>query len=59
MSEHGGLLGFLTEAVEIKENLGCSIDEAFEIQRQLAEERLQEYERAAAESNVIPFRAKH
>lgn len=62
MSQHGGLLGFISEANEIKETLGVSVDEAFEIQRQRADERHREYiaaEQAAAESNVIPFRAKH
>ena len=59
MSEHRGLLGAITEALELQQQLGCSPDEAFAIQQQLAAERSQEYERATAESNVIPFRAKH
>jgi hypothetical protein len=61
MSEHHGLLGFLSEAVEIKEQLGVSVDEAFAIQRERAAERLREYElaQAMAESNVIPFPMKH
>jgi hypothetical protein len=60
-----GLLGFITEANEIKEALGVSVDEAFDIQRERANARLAaameavEIEQAAAESNVIPFRAKH
>ena len=57
-----GLLGFITEANEIKEQLGVSVDEAFAIQRERAELReleRQAIEHAAAESNVIPFRAKH
>ena len=58
MSEHGGLLGFLSEANEIKEELGVSVDEAFRIQREREEQRSQERE-AAAESNVIPFHRKH
>lgn len=65
MSEHFGLLGFIAEAAELQQQLGCSAEEAFEVQRQLAAERERErllalqYEEAAAESNVIPFRAKH
>jgi hypothetical protein len=59
--EYGGLLGALAEASDIQQSLGCSADEAFEIQRQLEAERLREDElaQAQAESNVIPFRAKH
>lgn len=57
-----GLLGFITEASAIKEELGVSVDEAFAIQRERADARLAaalEIEQAAAQSNVIPFRAKH
>jgi len=56
------LFGFISEANEIKEELGCSVEEAFAIQRQRADERAREFlaiEQAAAESNVIPFRAKN
>ncbi|WP_409188783.1 hypothetical protein [Bradyrhizobium sp. RDM4] len=62
MSEHFGLLGYIAEAAELQQQLGCSAEEAFEIQRQLTAERQRERERveqATAESNVIPFRAKH
>lgn len=59
MGAHPGLLGAISEAAEIQQSLGCSADEAFEVQRQLAAERLREYELATAESNVIPFRRKH
>ncbi|MET3156217.1 hypothetical protein [Bradyrhizobium diazoefficiens] len=61
MSHHGGLLAYLAEAAELQQQLGCSAEEAFEIQRQLATERemVRQYEEAIAESNVIPFRAKH
>jgi hypothetical protein len=63
MSEpHPGLLGFLTEATEIKDELGIPFEAALEIQRERADGRLREYEaleQAAAESNVIPFRRKH
>lgn len=60
MTEHGGLLGFLSEANEIKEELGVSADEAFAIQRERAAERLRAYEleQAPAETNVIQFRAR-
>jgi hypothetical protein len=58
MTKHMGLLGFISEANEIKDELGVSVDEAFRIQRGRAEQRRQELE-AAAESNVIPFRRKH
>lgn len=57
-----GLLGFISEANAIKEEMGVSADEAFAIQRERAEVReleRQAIEQAAAESNVIPFRAKH
>ena len=54
-----GLFDGITEAAEIKEHLGVSYDEALQIWHEIQQERIQEYERAAAESNVIPFRAKH
>lgn len=57
-----GLLGFLSEATDIQKDLGVSAEEAFAIQRERAAARLLELaaiEQAAAESNVIPFRAKH
>lgn len=53
----GGLLDFITEAAELQQQLGCSAEDAFEIQRHLAAERLALAE-AAAESSVIPFRTK-
>jgi hypothetical protein len=49
MSEHFGLLGSLFEAFDIQQELGCSADEASELQRRRAAERLQE----TVESNVI------
>lgn len=57
-----GLLGAISEANEIQQELGVSVEEAFAIQRQRAQERMQEYERSIAESNVIygtDFRRKH
>jgi hypothetical protein len=59
MSLHAGLLGAFTEALEIQQQLGCSSEEAWQVQRQLEAERMREYEMAAAESNVIPFPKKH
>ena len=62
MSEYPGLLGAISEAADIKDEFGVSAEEAFRIQRERSELRLLEYlaiEQAAAESNVIPFRAKH
>jgi len=55
-----GLLAFITEANDIKKELGVSDEEAFEIQRERADERLREYEaeKAAAETNVIQFRPR-
>jgi len=60
MSQHAGILGFLTEANEIMQELGVSSEEAFAIQRERAADRLREYEleRAAPPSNVIQFRPR-
>jgi hypothetical protein len=54
------LFGFIHEANEIKERLGVSVEEAFRLQREAADERLAAYEaeRAAAETNVIQFRPR-
>jgi hypothetical protein len=49
VSEHFGLLGSLFEAFDIKQELGCSADEASELQRRRAAERMKEFE----PSNVI------
>jgi hypothetical protein len=51
MSKYGGLLGAIAEASDIKQELGVSADEAFEIQRQRAAERLAEMTEPA--SNVV------
>jgi Flp pilus assembly protein TadB len=53
MSEHGGLLGFLSEALELQQQFGGSFDEALAKQRELAAERMKEAEREAAMANVI------
>jgi hypothetical protein len=60
MSEpHPGMLGFLSEAQDIRVELGVSAEEAFRIQRERAAERLKEYEaEAEPESNVIQFRPR-
>ena len=58
MSQHLGILGFLSEANEIQQELGVSAKEAFQIQRERAAERLREYELSQVESNVIQFRPR-
>jgi hypothetical protein len=58
MSEHRGLLGAITEALELQQQLGCSPDEAFAIQRQRAAERLKEYELENAPTNIVQFRPR-
>ena len=45
---HLSLIGAITEAAAIREELNCSVDEAFEFQRNIARFRIQ-YERACAE----------
>ena len=54
-----GLLDGITEAAAIAQQLDISFDEAFEVWQQIQQERVYEYELATAQSNVIPFRAKH
>ena len=60
MSEHPGLLGFISEAVEIGNELGVSADEAFRIQRKRNAERLLTIRQFAepAPTNVIQFRSR-
>jgi hypothetical protein len=55
MSEHTGLLGALTETLEIQQTVGCNWEEALQAQRQAVAHRLREHELATAESNIIPF----
>jgi hypothetical protein len=58
MSEqHAGLLGFLSEANEIQQELGVSVEEAFRIQRERSDERMKEYEALKAD-NVIQFKPR-
>jgi hypothetical protein len=62
MSKYGGLLGGIVEACDIKQELGVSTDEAFDIQQERSGKRLGELKAqgdAARESNIIPFRRKH
>jgi len=62
MTQYGGILGHLAEACDIQRELGVSSEEAWEIQRKRADERLREHRRQQAEagqSNVIPFRPRH
>lgn len=56
--KYGGILGSISEASDIAKELGVSPEEAAKIQRERAALREQHRE-ALAESNVIPFRAKH
>lgn len=51
----GGLLDWIIEASEIRQELGCSADVAFGIQRERAAARLKEYEQQRADeaSNVV------
>jgi regulator of replication initiation timing len=46
--QRGGLLAFLTETGEIKEELNVSMDEALRIQRERADQRMQ-LDQAAAD----------
>jgi hypothetical protein len=60
--KYGGLLGAITEAVDIQAEQDCSADEAHAIQRERAAARQRSYnevQEAIAESNVLPFRRKH
>jgi hypothetical protein len=62
MSEqHLGILSYIAEACDIKNELGCTVEESFRVQRDRADER--ERTRLAAqeqaESNVIQFRPRH
>jgi hypothetical protein len=60
--KYGGLLGAITEAVDIQAEHDCSAEEAHAIQRERATARLRslnEIQGAIAESNIISFRQKH
>ena len=59
MSKYMGLLGLISEANDIQQTEGCSVEEAFALARQRAAESLREHELATAESNIIPFPRKH
>ncbi len=59
MSQHLGILGVISEASEIKEELSVSAEEAFAIQRERAAERLKQYEAAnEPPTNVLQFRPR-
>jgi hypothetical protein len=59
MSAHGGMLGAVTEAIEIHRSTGCTVEEAFAEQRRLWDERHAPAEPAEPEpSNVIQFRPR-
>lgn len=58
MSYRPGLLGALFERLELQQQLGCSAEEANEIQEQLEAERFREWELATAESNILMFRPR-
>jgi hypothetical protein len=51
MIQYGGLLGSITESVDIQAELDCSPERAFAIQRERAAARLAEIEQAAG--NVV------
>jgi hypothetical protein len=53
VSSYPGLLGTISEAAEIHERTGCSVEEAYRIQRRLADERMEQ-----PPSNVIQFRPR-
>jgi hypothetical protein len=55
MSEHGGMLGAVSEACEIAEQEGVPIDEAFAIQRRRAKKRVMSLRRAASSLEAIPL----
>jgi len=59
---YGGLLGAITEAVNIQAELDCSSEQAHAVQQERAAARLREHREfqvALTESTVIPFRRKH
>ena len=53
MTEHPGIFGALTEALEIQGENDVSFDEALRIQRERSAARMEEYEKSLIESNVI------
>jgi hypothetical protein len=58
--KHGGILGAISEASELSQELGISFEEAAKIQRERSDERLREIEAAQepATTNVIQFRPR-
>lgn len=62
MTKYGGILGALSEAVNIQAEHDCSAEEAHAIQRERAAARLREHSEIQdpiSESNVILLRRKH
>lgn len=55
--DHTGILGAITEAIEMHQRTGCSVEEAFEIQRRIADERLVERHRPHT-AEIIQFRPR-
>jgi hypothetical protein len=53
-----GILGHIAESCDIQRELGCSPDEARQIQQQREDERRREYKLQQAETNVIQFRPR-
>ena len=54
-----GLLDGISYASRLADELGISFDEALEMWHAWQRQTVEEYETATAESNVIPFKAKH
>jgi hypothetical protein len=54
--KYPGLLGALTEAGDIQQETGCSVKEAYRIQRQRSDERLEQHQ--APPYNIIQFRPR-
>jgi hypothetical protein len=56
---YGGILGALSEAADLRRELGCTAEEAFKIQSERAQARLRELEAASEpETNVLQFRPR-
>jgi hypothetical protein len=64
MSEHGGMLGAITEAAEIYREEGVTLAEAFRLQERRVHKRVLAHRRKLAKqppeqpSNVIQFRPR-
>ena len=58
MSAHGGMLGAVTEAAEIQAQTGCTVEESFTFQRNIADFR-EDLALASAERALIPLDRLH